>query len=141
MHAVEANNEISTNRIKSRWSDEALMLTKAEAELITRRVVRFMNQELAGMFDDRSLEAIKKKQSPRYKQIVKNFLDALAGPVSPLPPSASSKLKFRLRSTTRSVEQQISTAPTSLVSAQSTISDLASLTAGTSASSQTTASH
>ncbi|GBN17316.1 hypothetical protein AVEN_131257-1 [Araneus ventricosus] len=51
-HAVDANSDIDTVLTKSRWSEEeALMLAKAEAELIKRGGVRFMNQELEGQDD------------------------------------------------------------------------------------------
>ncbi|GBO45476.1 Retrovirus-related Pol polyprotein from type-2 retrotransposable element R2DM [Araneus ventricosus] len=142
-HAVEANNDIDTVRLKNRWSEEeALMLAKAEAELVKRGGVRFMNQELAGMFAERSIEAIKKKrQSQPYKAMVKNFLDALAGPVAPVapsPPCATNSISS-LRPTTRSVGQQGSTAP--IPTTQTTLCDPATPTAGPSANSQPTVSH
>ncbi|KAF8766535.1 hypothetical protein HNY73_019588 [Argiope bruennichi] len=64
------------------------MLAKAEAELTIRGGVRFMNKELAGLFSERSVETIKKKrQSQPYKLMLKNFMEALAGPSSKaLPP-------------------------------------------------------
>ncbi|KAF8793395.1 Retrovirus-related Pol polyprotein type-2 like protein [Argiope bruennichi] len=64
------------------------MLAKAEAELIQSGGVRFMNKEMTGLFSERSVEAIKKKrQSQPYKLMLKNLLEALAGPSSnALPP-------------------------------------------------------
>ncbi|GBN11179.1 hypothetical protein AVEN_147567-1, partial [Araneus ventricosus] len=142
-HTVEANDNIDTVRQKSRWSEEeALILAKAEAELIQKGGVRFMNQELAGMFAERSIEAIKKKrQSQPYKLMVKNFLDALAGPVAPVAPATpcATNLTSRLRPT-RARGQQSSTAPIP-ANITPTISDQVSPTTGTSASSQPTVSH
>ncbi|KAF8786662.1 hypothetical protein HNY73_008348 [Argiope bruennichi] len=68
------------------------MLAKAEAELTIRGGIRFMNKDLAGLFFERSVEAIKKKrQSQPYKLMVKNFMEALAGPSSKVLPPLSAE--------------------------------------------------
>lgn len=61
---------------KQRWSEEeSRLLARKEAEL-TGRGVKFLNQELAIIFPERTLESIKgKRKQTAYKQLVSSFLE------------------------------------------------------------------
>ncbi len=64
-----------TTRVKPRWNQEEIYIyAKAEAAL-SKQNVRFMNQELAKHFPDRSVEAIKgMRRKPKYKTMVADLL-------------------------------------------------------------------
>ena len=70
--------------LKAPWTEEeAALLARHEARLTIRRV-RFINQELAPYFPNRSLEAIKgQRRYAKHKESVLEFIRELAEPSTP----------------------------------------------------------
>ena len=70
-HPVEFNDRIVTTRIKARWSnEETRLLALAEASLPPN--TSSINEALSIQFPERSIEAIKGKQSA-YKDLLQSF--------------------------------------------------------------------
>lgn len=78
MHKELVDNNIQVEVKKARWSQEELsIMAQKEAEL-TKLGFKFLNMELAKVFNSRSLEGIKgARRKPEYKQLVLDHLSTL----------------------------------------------------------------
>lgn len=77
-HPIVANEQVEVDRVKKRWTaEERSVIVRSEAKA-TLEGVRFINQHLANIFKDRTLEAIKglrKRQD--YRQEVINIINMM----------------------------------------------------------------
>lgn len=82
-HPEVANAAINIERIKRRWTDEETrMLAVDEARLIIQGVDH-INQELAALHTDRTIEAIKgKRRLATYKRLVEELVNSTPAPDS-----------------------------------------------------------
>lgn len=76
-HPVETNNEIVTERVKARWSEEEVALMAAEEARMLRAGVLNVNEPLSRFMYPRSLEAVKgRRRQAAYKTLVQQLLAA-----------------------------------------------------------------
>ena len=75
-HPVQHDEQHERVEIKSRWSEEEMMIMAQREASLSKEGIRFMNQELAKIFTNRSVESIKNNwQKAAYKEAVLRFIE------------------------------------------------------------------
>lgn len=90
-HQAEVNNEIVTERVKARWSEEETTLMAAEEVRLSKNGETHVNEPLSDFMPGRSLEAIKgKRRQAAYKALVQQLSLAIIGG-SQIPPTGDTE--------------------------------------------------